>query len=80
LAFFFVGCTAFGGPAAHIGYFRESFVARRQWLTDETFADLFALSQFLPGPGSTQLAVAISFSAYDRIWLALIGFRRGVRF
>ena len=75
-AFFFIGCTAFGGPAAHIGYFRESFVSRRQWLTDETFADLFALSQFLPGPGSTQLAVAIGTVCRGKLGglAALVGF------
>jgi len=59
LAFLRLGLTAFGGPVAHIGYFRESFVARRRWLDGEEFAGLLALCQFLPGPASSQLGFAI---------------------
>ncbi len=47
------GLTSFGGPVAHIGYFREEFVVRRKWLDDAAFADLVALCQFIPGPASS---------------------------
>lgn len=57
--FLLLGFVSFGGPAAHIGYFRNAFVEKRQWLTEEAFARLLALSQFLPGPGSSQLGFAI---------------------
>jgi chromate transporter len=57
--FLLLGCTSFGGPAAHVGYFRALFVERLKWLEDETFGRLFALSQFLPGPGSSQMGFAI---------------------
>ncbi|MGV2980258.1 chromate efflux transporter [Camelimonas sp. ID_303_24] len=59
LAFLRLGLTAFGGPAAHIGYFREAFVLRRRWLSETDFAALIALCQFLPGPGSSQAGFAI---------------------
>ena len=58
-AFLRLGFTAFGGPVAHIGYFRDEFVARRKWLTDEAYADVVALCQFLPGPASSQVGLAI---------------------
>lgn len=54
-----LGLTSFGGPVAHIGYFREEYVRRRRWLDDSAFADLFALCQFLPGPASSQLGFSI---------------------
>jgi chromate transporter len=54
-----LGCTSFGGPIAHIGYFRREFVERRRWLDDATFTDLFALCQFLPGPASSQVGFSI---------------------
>lgn len=54
-----LGLTSFGGPIAHIGYFRREYVMRRGWLTDDTFAELTALCQFLPGPASSQLGIAI---------------------
>ena len=57
--FLLLGCMSFGGPAAHIGYFREAFVERLKWLDDVTYASLIALSQFLPGPGSSQVGFAI---------------------
>ncbi|MCB1094349.1 MAG: chromate transporter, partial [Verrucomicrobiae bacterium] len=57
--FLLLGCTSFGGPAAHVGYFRALFVERLNWLDDGTFGRLFALSQFLPGPGSSQMGFAI---------------------
>ncbi|MEL0067133.1 MAG: chromate efflux transporter [Gammaproteobacteria bacterium] len=59
LAFLKLGLTSFGGPIAHIGYFRTEFVERRQWLDEETFAQLLATSQFLPGPASSQLGFSI---------------------
>ena len=54
LAFLKLGLTSFGGPIAHIGYFRAEFVARRGWLDERAFADLVALCQFLPGPASAR--------------------------
>jgi chromate transporter len=54
-----LGLTSFGGPAAHLGYFRNEFVTRRHWLDEQTFSDLVALCQFLPGPGSSQVGIAI---------------------
>jgi chromate transporter len=59
LAFLRLGCTSFGGPVAHLGYFRAEFVQRRRWLDDATFTDLVALCQFLPGPASSQVGIAI---------------------
>jgi chromate transporter len=57
-----LGLTSFGGPVAHLGYFREEFVTRRQWLSDRSYADLVALCQFLPGPASSQVGIALGFS------------------
>src|SRR5665213_3401889 len=57
-----LGLTSFGGPVAHIGYFRQELVARRRWTDEGTFADLVALSQFLPGPASSQVVFAIGLS------------------
>jgi len=54
-----LGLTSFGGPIAHIGYFREEYVVRRKWLDEGTFAELIALCQFLPGPASSQLGMAV---------------------
>ena len=54
-----LGLTCFGGPIAHIGYFREEFVARRRWLDEHAYADLVALCQFLPGPASSQVGFSI---------------------
>lgn len=58
-AFLKLGLTSFGGPVAHIGYFRDEFVDRRGWLDDRDYADMVALSQFLPGPASSQVGMAI---------------------
>lgn len=58
-AFLVLGLTSFGGPVAHIGFFRNAFVLRRKWLDDRTFADLMAMCQFLPGPASSQLGMSI---------------------
>ncbi|MEK6212689.1 MAG: chromate efflux transporter, partial [Vibrio fluvialis] len=59
--FFTLGWVSFGGPAAHIGYFRQAFVQKRGWLTDDEYAQIVALSQFLPGPGSSQVGFAIGY-------------------
>ena len=57
--FFLLGCASFGGPAAHLGYFRRVFVEQLQWLEEKAYARLIALGQFLPGPGSSQVGFAI---------------------
>lgn len=54
-----LGLTSFGGPVAHLGYFRTEFVERKRWLDDGSFADIVALCQFLPGPASSQVAMSI---------------------
>ena len=54
-----LGLTSFGGPVAHLGYFREEYVRRRRWLDDAAYVDLVALCQFLPGPASSQVGIAI---------------------
>jgi chromate transporter len=54
-----LGLTSFGGPIAHLGYFRDELVTRRKWLTDAAYADLVALCQFLPGPASSQVGFAL---------------------
>ena len=59
LIFLRLGLTSFGGPAAHLGYFRDEFVKRRGWLDEHTYSDIVALCQFLPGPGSSQVGIAI---------------------
>ena len=59
LIFLRLGCTSFGGPVAHIGYFRAEFVERRAWVSEGVFADLVALCQFMPGPASSQLGMSI---------------------
>ncbi|WP_017537562.1 chromate efflux transporter [Nocardiopsis halophila] len=58
-AFLALGLTSFGGPVAHLGYFREAFVVRRGWLGEREYADLVALCQFLPGPASSQVGMAL---------------------
>ncbi len=59
LVFLRLGLTSFGGPVAHLGYFREEIVARRKWLSEAAYADLVALCQFLPGPASSQVGIAL---------------------
>ncbi|WP_246731764.1 chromate efflux transporter [Methylocapsa sp. S129] len=54
-----LGLTSFGGPVAHLGYFRAEFVERREWLSESAYADIVALCQFLPGPASSQVAVSL---------------------
>lgn len=59
LAFLRLGVTSFGGPIAHLGYFRDDLVVRRKWMDDRAYADLVALCQFLPGPASSQVGFAM---------------------
>jgi chromate transporter len=87
-----LGLTSFGGPVAHIGYFREEYVGRRKWLDEATYVDLVALCQFLPGPASSQVGMAIGITRAGLLgglaaWLgftlpsaiALVAFAYGVR-
>lgn len=71
-----LGFTSFGGPIAHLGFFREEFVQRRNWLDDKAYADIVALCQFLPGPASSQVGIAIGMlrGGYLGGVLAWIGF------
>ena len=62
LAFLGLGLTSFGGPVAHIGYFREAFVVRRAWMDERGYADLVALCQMLPGPTSSQVGIGIGLT------------------
>ena len=61
LVFLRLGCTSFGGPAAHIGYFHNEFVQRRRWVGDAAYADIVALCQFLPGPASSQVCLVLGY-------------------
>ncbi|SCC46630.1 chromate efflux transporter [Kosakonia oryziphila] len=76
MIFLRLGLTSFGGPIAHLGYFRDEFVTRRQWLTERSYADLVALCQFLPGPASSQVGIALglSRSGYTGALAAWVGF------
>jgi len=62
LVFLGLGLTSFGGPIAHLGYFRRAFVERRAWLSEAAFADIVALCQFLPGPASSQVGFAVGLT------------------
>ena len=72
---FSLGC-AFGGPIAHLGYFRDEFVRRRGWLSESSYADLVALCQFLPGPASSQVGMALGLAraGYPGALAAWLGF------
>ena len=59
LVFLRLGLTSFGGPVAHLGFFRSEFVGRRRWLSEEHYADIVALSQFLPGPASSKVGIMV---------------------
>ncbi len=61
-SFFRLSLTSFGGPIAHLGYFRSEFVERRRWLDDRSCSNLVALCQFLPGPASSQVGMALGLS------------------
>src|SRR5690606_21935063 len=71
-----LGFTSFGGPIAHLGYFQEEYIQRRQWLDDKAYADIVALCQFLPGPASSQVGIAIGMlrGGYLGGVLAWLGF------
>ncbi|MBR9864775.1 MAG: chromate efflux transporter [Rhodobacteraceae bacterium] len=71
-----LGLTSFGGPVAHLGYFRDELVTRRQWLTDADYADLVALCQFLPGPASSQVGFALGLmrAGWTGAFAAFAGF------
>lgn len=71
-----LGLTSFGGPIAHIGYFRRAFVQQKQWLSDSQFTELLAICQFLPGPASSQLGFAIGWqrAGWTGGLMAFIGF------
>ena len=76
LIFLRLGLTSFGGPVAHLGYFRDEFVVRRNWLSERSYADLVALCQFLPGPASSQVGMALGLSraGYAGALAAWLGF------
>jgi chromate transporter len=65
-AFLKLGVTSFGGPIAHLGYFRHEFVERRKWIDEAVYADLIALCQFLPGPASSQVGFSQGNPARSR--------------
>jgi chromate transporter len=67
-AFLKLGLTSFGGPIAHLGYFRDELVVRRQWLDESAFADLVALCQFLPGPASSQVGFSLGILRGNGLW------------
>ena len=70
LAYLRLGCTSFGGPIAHLGYFHDEFVVRRKWVEEATFTDIVGLCQFLPGPASSQVGFTIGLLR-GGIWGAL---------
>lgn len=76
LTFLRLGLTSFGGPVAHLGYFRHEFVERRRWLSEAAYADLVALCQFLPGPASSQVGLALGLmrAGYTGALAAWAGF------
>lgn len=71
-----LGLTSFGGPVAHLGYFREAFVQRRNWLSERAYADVVALCQMLPGPASSQVGMALGLqrAGYGGLLAAWVGF------
>lgn len=78
LAFLKLGLTSFGGPVAHLGYFRVEFVERRRWLDDKSYSDLVALCQFLPGPASSQVGIALGLGRAG--WLGALAAWLGFTF
>jgi len=71
-----LGLTSFGGPIAHLGYYHEEYVVRRRWLDEKTYADLVALCQFLPGPASSQINMAVGLvrAGFAGMLVSWIGF------
>lgn len=76
LIFLYLGCTSFGGPAAHLDYFRQAFVEKRAWLSESQYASLVAMCQFIPGPASSQVGLAVGLirGGYLGALLAWLGF------
>lgn len=76
LIFLKLGLTSFGGPIAHLGYFREEFVVKRQWVSEQAYADWVALCQFLPGPASSQIGIILGLNqaGYLGAVMAWLGF------
>lgn len=76
LTFLRLGLTSFGGPIAHIVFFRDEFVSRKQYLSEKEFANLLALCQILPGPASSQLGISIGYlqKSYAGGFFAWLGF------
>lgn len=76
LIFLRLGLTSFGGPIAHLGYFRDELIVRRRWMTEQQYADLIALCHFLPGPSSSQvgMGLGISQAGYAGAFAAWLGF------
>ena len=76
IIFLTLGCTSFGGPLAHLDFFRFEFVEKRRWLSDQDYAELVALCQFLPGPASSQVGMAIGFlkRSYAGALVSFLGF------
>lgn len=76
LIFIRLGLTSFGGPIAHLGYFRDEFVIRRKWISEQGYSDLVALCQFLPGPASSQVGIALGLyrAGYPGALAAWAGF------
>src|SRR5580693_10615899 len=75
-AFLRLGLTSFGGPVAHLGYFRQDIVERRRWLDEPSYLDLVALCQFLPGPASSEVGIGIGLTraGYAGALAAWLGF------
>lgn len=71
-----LGCTSFGGPVAHLGFFRQEFVIQKRWLCDDDYASLVALCQLIPGPASSQVGIALGlrFAGYPGAIVAFLGF------
>jgi chromate transporter len=76
LAFLLLGLTSFGGPIAHLGYFRREFVSKRRWLDEASYAEIVALCQFLPGPASSQVGMSLGLmrAGYAGAFAAWLGF------
>ena len=76
LVFLRLGFTSFGGPVAHLAYFRDEFVSRRNWIEERAYADLVALCQFLPGPASSQVGIGVGLARGGLLgaFVAWIGF------
>ena len=67
-----LGLTSFGGPVAHIGYYREAFIAKTSWMDDDAFAERLALCQALPGPTSSQMAFACAWKMSGSLGMAFL--------